>query len=201
MGPQMADSKIQELMALVPPPEPPADTTVDWTAAEADVGLLLPTDYKEFISHYGSVDLCGVIYVFHPKRPLYGKSIKEESIEVLNETINCMDTGRENLRYPDYPIAGGILPIARIYEHLLCWITEGPPDTWRLLYWGWFGERVYEYKMTLTEFLIEVFNERMEDIVSSAFVGFDSPKRKATAAPVLDYFQPPDEYYRNQKNS
>jgi hypothetical protein len=197
----MTDSKIQELMALISPPELPADTTVDWTAAEGDLGLPLPTDYKEFISYYGSVDLCGVIYVFHPKRPLYGKSMKEESIEVLDKTINCMNNGRENLSYPDYPAAGGILPIARIYENLLCWITNGPPDTWRLLYWGTFGTEVYEYKMTLTEFLIEVFNERMKGLVGSFFVGFDSPNRKATAAPVLDYLQPPDEYYRNQKNS
>lgn len=192
----MSLPKVSELISLLPPPETPLHTDVDWDAVETDIGLQLPTDYKQIIAIYGNVSICEVIGLVHPHHS--EQSWRELQIKLLNDVINSNDGGRDNLPYPDYPKEGGILPVASVFEHLLCWVTAGPADSWTLLYWSDWGTEVVEYKMSISEFLVEVLSRRL-DFLPNTWLDPDGPYRKAEAQKIYELFQPPDEYYRKNR--
>lgn len=178
----MAERKIDELVTLLPPPQRPVQTAIDWPSVEGELGLPLPEDYKQIVGTYGRCLICEVIYIIHPADRLNG-SLGAMMTSLLDHTINAGSSGRENVTYPDYPVPGGLLPVARIFENILCWITDGPPDKWRLLYWGEFGREVFEFDLTLGEFMVDVLNRKHLDLVPNSWIEVGSDKRQAEAMP------------------
>lgn len=45
---------ITDIASAIPPPNHPQDVPRDWAAVENALGMMLPRDYREFISLYGS---------------------------------------------------------------------------------------------------------------------------------------------------
>ena len=195
----MADDPLDDLQKLLPPPKSPLLTTVDWSLVETELGMPLPEDYKAFISTYGNVILCDRLYVIHPLSNGSITGFRESMIALLSGVLHGVPTGRDQVPYPDYPTPGGLFPVIQIEENLICWITDGTPEQWRILYWAEFGQTVREYRMSLTEFLIDIFRLKSDLFPNElSLKRFDvgSPTRKAVAVPPVEQFQPPGEYYR-----
>jgi hypothetical protein len=184
-------SALARLIELLPPPSTPHATSVDWARVEENLRLKLPDDYKAFTETYGSVTICSELAVLHPMG-LDG-DWRSDSIRLLADTIDPVVGGRDQLRYPNYPAPGGIFPIMQIFGNLVCWVTAGPSNDWRILYWATWGTEVDEFPMTFTEFLVEVVARRTEwfcDQFPDTWFGMDSEDRHAKPyipAPRIEY--------------
>lgn len=189
---------LNELVSLLPPPAHPHATNIDWAIIESHLGLILPSDYKAFTKLYGSVTICEVLGVLHPLSAPNG-DWRADNIALLRDVIDAVKGGRANFTYPNYPDPGGLFPILQRENDLVCWITEGPSDQWRLLYWSTWGTVVHELPMSLTEFLVAILSRRF-DWIENEFPDFwfgpESEYRKAEPYIPAPQFQPPDEYYR-----
>src|SRR4051812_40684149 len=45
---------VQDLVALIPPPESPIDADGEWGVAEAEFGVRFPNDFRALIRRYGT---------------------------------------------------------------------------------------------------------------------------------------------------
>jgi hypothetical protein len=112
-------------MIGVPPAEAPA---VDWDAVHSRLGLVLPSDYREFMDAYGPGTF-GVIRIMAPGAP------DEWNLFALLEQRCAQLQGAE--RYPPmdvpfYPEAGGVVSWGVTQDgRTLTWVPVGEdPDKW-----------------------------------------------------------------------
>lgn len=172
---------MQRLIALLPPPAAPTLVDVDWNAVESELQVVLPDDYKQFISIYGLVDIGNTLYVMHPKQT--GSSFREQMIQLLSDTIRQ----GEPVPHPLYPASRGLLPVIQTdNDQLVCWITdEGNPNEWRTFFWADLGQTVHECDLSFSEFMSNIF-ARDSDLFCREFpeswYGVDSPYRIARPA-------------------
>lgn len=175
---------IKELCSVLRPPVVPqyGQGKLDWNYIENIMGTELPSDYKEFISVYGTGAIDNFIWVHDPL----------EDVEEYFNTINMKlwaysETKRD---YPEYychdvfPEKGGLLPVAvtdngdEIY-----WITHGKPDFWSIVVYESRSEEHFEYNGSLIDFLYDLVTMKIKCSVFPE----DFPSR-------VPVFSTPDEY-------
>jgi hypothetical protein len=131
-------SAFEKLCSLVLPPAQPRDASGDWNACEAELGLALPTDYKKYISTYGS----GYYSAFDIPSPFTKVSPwKSGPMSPRQWWLDWAgiyeDWGKtpRKMPYPAYPSIPGLLPWG-IYGDVdvLSWYTKGAPDQWQIVY-------------------------------------------------------------------
>ncbi len=125
---------IDRLIEVMPPPQSPVDlgTSIDWASIEQQVGLPLPTDYKEFIATYGTGSICGFLWVFNP--------FTKNRFLNFAEAIKNFHFARKELSglsgvppYPKWPSAGEILPWGVTDNgDELYWRIRGAPNDWSI---------------------------------------------------------------------
>ena len=71
-----------ELLTVLPPPADVVASVGDWRVIEAQIGVALPSDYKEFVSLYGVGSVRESIWILSPysSTSLYSRNCK--NIEV-----------------------------------------------------------------------------------------------------------------------
>jgi hypothetical protein len=126
------------LLEFLPPPEKPKRLDRDWKKVEAEVGLALPEDYKQFIDHFGTGVIrgyrreVGELEVWNFRDSSFSRAFKGRvsvAIGVFEEVSDCP--------FPFYPEPGGLLPFASTRSgDYLNWRTEGPPDDWDVVGYG-----------------------------------------------------------------
>ena len=138
-------SSMQELLSLVPPPEEPKDAKGDWNKVEGDLGLGLPEDYKQFITHYGRGTLCNLFWFASPFNcvdpticvgPKAGRPVSAREYWTFWAGIyNDWGKTERNIPFPVYPTTPGLFPWG-IYgdTDVLSWYTLGEPQQWEILY-------------------------------------------------------------------
>lgn len=57
---------IEELVAFIPPPRDPIENEGDWSIAEAEFGIVFPTDFKAMIHRYGTGQFYDDLHVSNP---------------------------------------------------------------------------------------------------------------------------------------
>ncbi|GAA1283061.1 hypothetical protein Psi02_30980 [Planotetraspora silvatica] len=122
---------IDRLVRLAAPPKSPVDAGEDWAVAEAELGLELPSDFKELVRRYGVGNFCDYLFT-HPMR-----SLIDSNLELLE--ANRLDRVEYPswYRYPLYPEPGGLLLWgATSSGDRLCWLTGGHPDSWPVVVWN-----------------------------------------------------------------
>jgi hypothetical protein len=156
---------IEALKVLVQPPKTPLETggLQEWRAAEKRINLELPTDYRDFILAYGT----GLFARFYG---VYNPFSKNEYVNLELSLKRACDAQREiKAQFPNevpyliYPERPGLLPWGRDDNgNDYFWLTDGPPDSWKVVSCENRGEGFREYGRTMTEFLCEVLTRKIE---------------------------------------
>ncbi|MFI6259891.1 SMI1/KNR4 family protein [Micromonospora zamorensis] len=123
---------IDELARLVPPPATPVQAQGDWAAAEARLGLTLPGDYRTLVATYG-LGRFGDITLLTPfaAATSHYADLVWQAGEFLDRYRDVRGDFPEAFPHPLYPEPGGLLQWAGTGNGvMLCWLTEGVPDTW-----------------------------------------------------------------------
>ncbi|WP_432841112.1 SMI1/KNR4 family protein [Dactylosporangium sp. CA-092794] len=143
---------IEELTRLVPPPALPVDAEGDWRGVETELGLALPDDFKGLVQTYGRgqfVDHVTPLQAFGPTASLLARarSFTERERKTLQDYPELSPTGF-------YPAASGLLEWAVDDDGVsYCWVTAGPPESWRVTIWDARNRRVERFDHDATGFL------------------------------------------------
>src|SRR3974390_1397674 len=72
------NSSLQRLIEIVPPPASPvaSGSPGDWAQVESELGVGLPTDFKEYIATYGGGEWAGFFRIFNPFCDWHLESVK-----------------------------------------------------------------------------------------------------------------------------
>ncbi len=141
---------IEALVKIAPPPvEPPTAFAGPWEPIEAELGVTLPQDYKDFARLYGEGSFFETVGIHMP-------AAQSRHIRLVHEARVICDDLRtlDDLPYALWPEPGGLLPFGKTnYGDYLCWLTRGLPANWGVVVWGR-GFLTFEaFDCDLTDFL------------------------------------------------
>jgi SUKH superfamily protein len=126
---------IDELIRLVPPPTNPVSAQGDWQQIETELGLHLPTDFKQLVERYGLgqfVDFITPLTPFGPHALLI-----RHAHRLLESEQAFRARNPDKSPYALYPEPGGLLEWAGTDNgDRLCWLTTGDPDQWTTVAWN-----------------------------------------------------------------
>lgn len=130
---------INDLLQVLPAPANPRCTSPkpgdDWHKIEEKLGTLLPQDYKDFVTTYGSGYLGRFLWIVNP-------FVLEPNLNLIKAIPLFLDTlrqlrqryGAQRYPYPCYPEPEGLLPLgATDNGDDLFWLTTGEPDEWPIV--------------------------------------------------------------------
>jgi hypothetical protein len=174
----MTSSSLNQIAQLVEPPANPAGLDRSWEEVEQDIGCVLPSDYKEFIDHFGSGLVCGLIAVWNFRdRSLFSQSLKvtlcgENSVIESYKKADVLTS----VPWTTFPEPGGLLPFCTVIDvHNLNWRTEGPADEWDTVFWFSDGNEFFHLNGdSFSEFLLKVLKKQYK---GNEIPTFDEPYR------------------------
>ena len=146
---------IDELFGLLPRPVQPKEqgTAPEWGTVTSKLGGPLPTDYMQFVDHYGSGTINGFLTVLNPFSA-------NPHVNLLNQVFVQLSALRElRTSYPeDFPFPlffepGGLLPWAVSNEgDVFCWSTVGVSGLWEVVTVPG-SDSPEQFKMSMSQFL------------------------------------------------
>ena len=141
---------IGALIEAVPPPSAPVSTFAGpWGPIEADLGLTLPADYKDFVRLYGHGHFLGFLGVNVPATANRYVHLTFSALMICNA-----HRGADGLPYPLWPEPGGLLPFGSTDNgDYLCWLTGGRPEEWSIVVWGRAFDHFQAFACDMTSFL------------------------------------------------
>jgi hypothetical protein len=164
----------EQLLQLLPPPSKKYYAEGNWEESERKLGTPLPTDYKWFITNYGS----GTIGTKGSDEPyLWVLSLFRKS-DSMGDNLGMVnlrsyyEDGTVKGYYKDgnilkcgfpplFPEPGGLLAFAGTGTgQYLYWRTEGTPDQWPVVIWDTDFLRLWEIPSTLSEFLVDLVTRK-----------------------------------------
>ncbi|WP_159401441.1 SMI1/KNR4 family protein [Streptomyces maremycinicus] len=108
----MEVSRFRELLG-----RPHVDGVVehDWLFVEQRYGLVLPEDYKHFVTAYGPGCVNDQLYVFHPRAAGDGRGLRLEMLweQATAAYAELRESAPEKYPYYVHPAPGGLIPVAR----------------------------------------------------------------------------------------
>ena len=174
---------IQDLIRIAPIPRNTVETAnwSMWRELEPSWGITFPSDYKEFISSYGTVCIADFIYVFNPISKNRNVNLVEMRDQVLNGFRYLRDKyGASEVPFPLYPEPGGLLPCGTTDNgNTLFWLTDGSPENWPLIVSAPRDARYEKFDMTLTEFMTKILSRRISCMVFPETFPPEWPSRRA----------------------
>jgi hypothetical protein len=159
----------------VPPPGKPVDvgSLEDWRAAERELGLALPSDYRDFIFTYGTGLFARFFRLYNPfaTGAMGLLPSVQETCEWRRRTKRDFP---ERVPYPIYPESPGILPWGNDENgHDYYWFTQGAPDQWTVLSDNVRGSGFAEHRCSLTEYLTGILLGRIKPLAADCFTEED----------------------------
>lgn len=142
---------VESLVRVAPPPVAPCRAFKGpWAPIEAELGVVFPPDYKEFVRLYGCGYFVGYLNVAVPRCGDAGLRLEEFVPEIVRK---FWAAGSRRDRF--WPSVGGLLPFGYTENaEYLFWLTRGPPDEWPIVVWDRDSETGFElFECDLTEFL------------------------------------------------
>lgn len=153
---------IDELTALVTPPAHPLESGSDerWDALQRELGMELPTDFRDFGRTYGSGWFQNEsirIYIYQP----FSQKFREE-LQWHNANLSAdKEYQPEYKPYEALPDPGGLLIWGSdVNGHYLYWKTQGSPHDWTVVTCDPRGDGWAEYPGPMTTFLANAFARR-----------------------------------------
>jgi hypothetical protein len=131
----------KRLTSLLPVPESPRGLDTDWESIEHELGIVLPSDYKQFINHFGtgliqgsSLDY-GCLSVWNYREASNNFSLLDDVSSVISEYHDAREKGY-SLIYPFYPEKGGLLPFASTQNgDYFNWRMVGISEKWDVVFY------------------------------------------------------------------
>ncbi len=139
---------IETLIKVVPPPAAPFEAyDGPWEPIEAEFGVGLPPDYKDFVRLYGNgyfMEFLGVavpVSAISHMRLTWGASTVRSMLFDVNPKLL-------------WPSRGGLLPLGSTDNgDLLFWLTRGATAEWPVVVWGRSTMEFETFECDLTDFL------------------------------------------------
>lgn len=141
---------IEALVAVAPPPPEPFEPfNGPWDAIEAELGIELPQDYKDFARAYGSGDFMEFLSISIPRT-----TDPHFRLELQCHLIQQLFPKAEERPAALWPEVGGLFLITRTLDsHAICWLMHGPPDEWTIQVWDRGLQAWQGFDCGLTDFL------------------------------------------------
>jgi hypothetical protein len=129
------DDELTELGRRLPPPAEPVDQPGedDWAAAEQALGTSLPTDYKAFVTRYGSGSIDDFLVILNPTASREAARLVPASEASLGSIREIRTMLPDEVPFPIYPEPGGLFPWgATDNGDVGYWVTSpaGTSDAW-----------------------------------------------------------------------
>lgn len=162
---------LADLLALVPPPVVPkvVGSLADWRAVEHTLGLVFPTDYREFIFAYGTGMFATEYAVFNP---FAGAKYLDQVRYLCQIEQDMRKQFPSRCPHPIHPEPGGLFPWACCNNgNYYCWLTKGEPDTWQVVTNAVRGEGYREHGCSMSEYLAGVLRGEIKPLIGD----FPSP--------------------------
>jgi hypothetical protein len=169
---------IEKLTAILPPPLTPVACggPDGWRTIECQLDIVLPSDYKEFVSTYGVGSINDFLWVLNPFTDNPHINLVSASYHSLNALRRLEGDYGEKLPFPIFPVLNGVFP----------W---GVTDNGDELFWRVHGRACFsivvmesrapewqEFNMSMTGFLTELLTRRITvDCFPDGFL--DEPPR------------------------
>ncbi|HEY3505233.1 MAG TPA: hypothetical protein VGN37_20915 [Actinocatenispora sp.] len=158
-----------EWRSRVPAPDEPPDDDVDWDWAEDHLRVRLPADYKTYIDTYGVGYVNRLFLVLHPTTDMAAGNLEDvadgqSSVEGLSTLLTPPP-----LVWPGLGSDRLMACAVTSNEDVAYWYTRGDdPDAWPLVFRDRDGRAWRTYDMSLLEFLLGVFDGRLEPRLAEA---------------------------------
>lgn len=124
----------------------------EWQHIEANIGIILPYDYKEYIRYFGTGSFADFLYIYNPfdEEMNLVQAIQQE----LNVYQSCKRTTPQYCGFPIYTESAGLLPWGRTDNgDSLHWLTQGHPDKWAVIVYDSKYIQHQRYEMSMTTFI------------------------------------------------
>ncbi len=141
---------IERLIRAIPPPALAAEAyNGPWEPIEAEIGIALPQDYKDFVRLYGSGYFMQFLGIYVPRS-------KNPNVRLERQVRQICDIFQQigELAYPLWPNPGGLLPFGVTDNgDFLFWLTRGLPESWQVVVWDRGMQEFEALGCDLTDFL------------------------------------------------
>ncbi|MGW5609375.1 SMI1/KNR4 family protein [Streptomyces sp. NPDC003753] len=161
------NAALARLTQLIPPPPEPRKT--DWETAEGQLGVVLPSDYKELIRTYGGSNWDDYLYLLEPGCPNDNYAL----IEWEDQQTEALEGLWEFEKKPDElaDAESRVIPWATTDNgECLYWLIRAgqDPDQWTVMVNEARGDRWEHYPMSCTEFLVAALTGDVQSAVLSS---------------------------------
>lgn len=154
----------------------PSETGVDlinWSEIDSKLNLRLPSDYIQWAEVYPGLYVDGFLRILHPLN-FFGTYTREQISEELSgireiDPQICQEVfdprgniiGEELPIYSCFPQEGGVLPWGNTDNgDMLLWLTEGHPDSWKVVVVDGDVFSWQEFDCGFSDFLVGLFTNR-----------------------------------------
>jgi hypothetical protein len=141
---------------VVKPPSEPVEARerVNWEEIEAELGIELPSDYKEFVRDFGTGSIGHFLWVYNPISENENLNLLKQTTAQLSGLRRLRNHAPEYLPYALHPNEAGLLPWGVTDNgDLMLWRTEGPSDSWNVVIKESRGPDIEEYSCGMSDFL------------------------------------------------
>jgi hypothetical protein len=150
----MVAPDLEELLSILLPPTNPVGAHGDWAAVEAELGLQLAEDYKQFISWYGAGTISGLIVVGNPfVQPVSPRKFWENWVDIYRDIVSYGVEIPFKL-YPEHP---GLLPCGDYADvNIINWLTNQDKQPCDLIFYSRSAGFFNLGRITLTRFIVQL---------------------------------------------
>ena len=135
-----------------------SDNSSKWSEVENNLGVVLPSDYKELIALYGSGIIGNFIMIYSPFTENENMNFFIQQNLYIDAYLTLKVSFPVDFPYEVFPTNGGILPWGRTENgDTLNWIVDTNQGDWAILVDGGSGD-YFEYKGSMTGFLYDVLS-------------------------------------------
>jgi hypothetical protein len=161
------NAALARLTQLITSPSGPRST--DWDAAEGQLGVVLPYDYKELIRTFGGSNWDDYLYPLEPGCP----NDNYDLIEWEDQQTEALEGLWEFEKKPDElaDARSRVIPWATTDNgECFYWLVRAgqSPDEWTVMVNEACGDRWEHYSMNCIEFLVSVLTEDVQSTVLSS---------------------------------
>lgn len=150
---------LRELKAILRPTAQPIERPTDQQLleAEANLGLLLPNDYRQFIQHYGTGSIEGFLRILNPSSKYANANLVAAARDDNFDGYRPMRSEwPEEYQFARYPEPGGLLPWSHSIDgDILYWLTQGDCDTWPIIVWSRGDRLFHSFNTSMVDFILD----------------------------------------------